>query len=60
MTQPADLGIDFSCDDEALDLKLSSLEAHESQMEGLLEVFGDEGLRRFLRDEPYREAGEDD
>jgi len=60
VTQPEDLGIAFSCDDEALELKLSSLEAHESQMEGLLEVFGEEGLRRFLRDEAYREAGEED
>jgi LmbE family N-acetylglucosaminyl deacetylase len=56
VTQPEDLGIDFSCDDEALDLKVTSLEAHESQIEGLLEVFGHDGLRRFLRDEVYREA----
>jgi LmbE family N-acetylglucosaminyl deacetylase len=60
VTQPEDLGIDFSCDDEALDLKLSSLKAHESQIEGLLEVFGHDGLRRFLRDEPYREATRED
>ena len=56
VTQPQDLAIDFSCDDEALDLKVTSLEAHESQIEGLLEVFGHDGLRRFLRDEVYREA----
>jgi LmbE family N-acetylglucosaminyl deacetylase len=55
VTDPADLTVDFSCDDETLELKITSLEAHESQMEGLLEVFGDEGLRRFLRDEVYRE-----
>ena len=58
VTAKADLGIDFSCDDEALELKITSLEAHESQMEGLLEVFGEEGLRRFLRDEAYREGPE--
>jgi LmbE family N-acetylglucosaminyl deacetylase len=57
VTEPADLGIAFSCDDEALDLKTTSLEAHESQIEGLLEVFGEPGLRRFLRDEPFREFG---
>ena len=58
VTQPADLGIDFSCDDEALELKITSLEAHESQIEGFLEVFGEDGLRRFLRDEAYREGPE--
>src|SRR4029079_16088713 len=56
VTQPEDIAIDFSCDDEALDLKVTSLEAHESQIEGLLEVFGHDGLRRVLRDEVYREA----
>ncbi|HJX07506.1 MAG TPA: PIG-L family deacetylase [Actinomycetota bacterium] len=60
VTQPQDLGIDFSCDDEALDLKLRALEAHESQIEGLLEVFGEDGLLRFLRDEAFREATRDD
>jgi LmbE family N-acetylglucosaminyl deacetylase len=60
VTEKADLGIDFSCDDEALNLKITALEAHESQMEGLLEVFGHDGLRRFLRDEAYRSAREDD
>jgi LmbE family N-acetylglucosaminyl deacetylase len=59
VTQPEDLGIDFSCDDDALDLKITALEAHESQIEGLLEVFGHDGLRRFMRDEVYREAQED-
>jgi LmbE family N-acetylglucosaminyl deacetylase len=54
VTEPADLAVDFSCDEQTLDLKIASLEAHESQMEGLLEVFGNEGLRRFLRDEVYR------
>ena len=60
VTPPEDLAIDFSCDEEALELKVSALEAHESQIEGLLEVFGHDGLRRFLRDEVYREAGENE
>jgi len=60
VTQPQDLGIDFSCDDEALDMKLRALEAHESQIEGLLEAFGEDGLLRFLRDEAFREATRDD
>ena len=40
-----------------LALKLASLEAHESQIEGLLEVFGEDGLSRFLRDESFRDGG---
>jgi len=56
MTPHEEMGIDFTCDDELLDRKVESLTAHESQIEGLLEVFGREGLRRFIRDESYREA----
>ena len=57
VTPRDELGIDFRADDELLDLKVASLTAHESQIEGLLEVFGTAGLRRFIRDECYREAG---
>jgi LmbE family N-acetylglucosaminyl deacetylase len=57
MTPDDELAIDFVCDGGLLQLKTKSLEAHESQIEGLLEVFGEEGLQRFLRDESYREAG---
>ena len=57
VTLREELGIDFRADEELLDLKLASLTAHESQIEGLLEVFGVQGLRRFIRDESYREAG---
>ena len=56
VTPVEELAIDFTCDGELLALKASSLEAHESQIEGLLEVFGEDGLRRFIRDESYREA----
>jgi LmbE family N-acetylglucosaminyl deacetylase len=54
VTPRAELAIAFTCDLELLGLKASSLEAHESQIEGLLEVFGEDGLRRFIRDENYR------
>ena len=57
VTPRAELGIDFSATDEMLDRKLASLTSHESQIEGLLEVFGADGLRRFIRDESYRSAG---
>jgi len=57
VTPRDELGIDFRTEGELLDLKLASLAAHESQIEGLLEVFGPEGLSRFLRDESFRDAG---
>jgi LmbE family N-acetylglucosaminyl deacetylase len=57
VTPEDELAIDFVCDPELLTLKTKSLEAHESQIEGLLEVFGEEGLQRFLRDESYRDSG---
>jgi LmbE family N-acetylglucosaminyl deacetylase len=41
-----DIGLELSPD--LLDRKLRSLKEHVSQIEGLLEVFGDEGLGRFL------------
>ena len=56
-TAEDELAIDFVCDEALLALKTKSLEAHESQIEGLLEVFGEEGLQRFLRDESYRDSG---
>jgi LmbE family N-acetylglucosaminyl deacetylase len=57
VTPRTELGIDFSASEEVLDLKIASLTAHESQIEGLLEVFGADGLRRFIRDESYRAVG---
>jgi LmbE family N-acetylglucosaminyl deacetylase len=56
VTPPEELAIAFSCDADLLGLKIASLEAHESQIEGLLEVYGEDGFRRFLRDECFREA----
>jgi len=57
VTPDDELAIDFTCDADLLALKTKSLEAHESQIEGLLEVFGEEGLQRFIRDESYRDPG---
>jgi len=56
VTPREELGIDFSADEELLDLKVASLTSHASQIEGLLEVFGADGLRRFIRDESFRDA----
>jgi LmbE family N-acetylglucosaminyl deacetylase len=43
-----ELDIGFALSPELLERKLRSLKEHASQIEGLLEVFGDEGLGRFL------------
>ena len=48
-----ELDIRFELSPELLDRKLRSLKEHESQIEGLLEVFGDEGLGRFLGRESF-------
>jgi LmbE family N-acetylglucosaminyl deacetylase len=45
VTDREDLAIDFELDDELLDLKMKALEAHRSQFEGLLAVFGQELFR---------------
>ena len=48
-----DLDIDLVLPPDLLERKLAAIKAHESQIEGLLEVFGDEGFRRFLGKESF-------
>lgn len=48
-----ELDIGFVLSPELLDRKLRSLKEHASQIEGLHEVFGDEGLGRFLALESF-------
>lgn len=45
VTAREELAIDFELDEELLDLKMKALEAHRSQVEGLLTVFGPELFR---------------
>ena len=49
-----DMGLELSS--ELLERKLRSLKEHASQIEGLLGVFGDEGLGRFLSLESFVRA----
>jgi LmbE family N-acetylglucosaminyl deacetylase len=51
-----DIGLELPPD--LLDRKVRSLKEHVSQIEGLLEVFGDEGLGRFLGKESFVLAAE--
>jgi LmbE family N-acetylglucosaminyl deacetylase len=44
--------------EDVLDLKVAAIEAHVSQIEGLLGVFGRDGFRRFMAGEYFRLAAE--
>jgi LmbE family N-acetylglucosaminyl deacetylase len=48
-----ELDIGFELSPDLLDRKLRALKEHASQIEGLHQVFGDEGLGRFLRLEAF-------
>jgi LmbE family N-acetylglucosaminyl deacetylase len=43
---------------DLLDLKLEAIKCHESQIEGLLHVFGDDGFRAFMSAEYFRLVAE--
>lgn len=49
------LAIDFALPDDVLDMKFEAIQAHESQVEGLMEVFGD-GMREWMAVEYFRLA----
>jgi len=51
------LAIDYTLPDEVLDLKFRAIQAHESQVEGLVSVFGDR-MREWMATEYFRLAAE--
>jgi LmbE family N-acetylglucosaminyl deacetylase len=51
-----ELAIAFELPPDVLDLKVKAIEAHESQIEGLLAVFGEEGFKEFMAKEYFRLA----
>jgi LmbE family N-acetylglucosaminyl deacetylase len=53
-----ELDISLELPPDLLDRKVRSLKEHASQIEGLLEVFGDDGLGRFLGKESFVLAAE--
>jgi LmbE family N-acetylglucosaminyl deacetylase len=57
-TPRAELAIAFELPPDVLDLKVKAIQAHESQIEGLLEVFGEEGLKVFMAEEYFRLGAE--
>ena len=52
-----ELGIDYTLPDEVLDQKFRAIQAHESQVEGLVGVFGDH-MREWMAVEYFRLAAE--
>jgi LmbE family N-acetylglucosaminyl deacetylase len=54
VTARDELGIDFPLPEDLAKLKIEALAAHESQLEGLLEVFGEGGLRQAMGEEYFR------
>ena len=58
VTPREDLAIDFPLPDEILDLKLRAIEAHVSQVEGMLGAFGPDFFREAHKAEFFRLAGE--
>jgi len=51
------LAIDYSLPADVLDLKFRAIQAHESQVQGLVEVFGDD-MREWMAVESFRLAAE--
>ena len=53
-----DMAIAFELPPDLLDLKMRAIEAHVSQVEGMLQAFGQDFFRRAHRTETFRLAGE--
>jgi LmbE family N-acetylglucosaminyl deacetylase len=56
-TPRGELAIDYTLPDDVLDLKFRAIQAHESQVEGLVQVFGDR-MREWMETEYFRLASE--
>jgi LmbE family N-acetylglucosaminyl deacetylase len=55
ITAPEDLAIAYELPEDVCDRKFAAIKAHESQIEGLLQVFGDK-MREWMREEYFRLA----
>jgi LmbE family N-acetylglucosaminyl deacetylase len=56
VTPREELAIDYPLPPDLADVKIEALAAHESQLEGLFEVFGKDGLRQAMGEEYFRLA----
>jgi hypothetical protein len=52
-----ELAIDYRLPPDVLDLKFEAIKAHESQVEGLVHVFGDR-MREWMAVESFRLAAQ--
>jgi LmbE family N-acetylglucosaminyl deacetylase len=57
ITPREELAIDYTLPEDVLDLKFRAIQAHESQVEGLVAVFGDR-MREWMATEYFRLAAE--
>jgi LmbE family N-acetylglucosaminyl deacetylase len=58
VTPRQELAVDFVLSPELLELKLRAIEAHVSQVEGMMNAFGRDYFRRAMREEYFRLAAE--
>jgi LmbE family N-acetylglucosaminyl deacetylase len=58
VTAPEDLAINFELPPDLLDLKLDAIDAHVSQVEGMMNAFGKDFFRRAHRAEFFRLVAE--
>lgn len=49
----SELGIDFPLPPDVLELKLAAIQAHDSQVGGMVAAFGEDIFRRAMKDEYY-------
>ncbi|MBI3648373.1 MAG: hypothetical protein HY240_06460 [Actinobacteria bacterium] len=56
VTPREELGISYGLSERELERKVKAIQEHASQIEGLLQVFGEAGFRRFMAEENYRLA----
>ncbi len=52
-TPRSELGIDFPLPPDVLELKLAAIEAHDSQVGGMVAAFGEDIFRRAMKEESY-------
>jgi LmbE family N-acetylglucosaminyl deacetylase len=58
VTPREDLALTYRLPDDVLELKLHAIEAHVSQVEGMLEAFGQDYFRRSMNEETFRLAAQ--
>ncbi len=56
VTPRDELAVDYALPPDILDLKIQAIQAHVSQVEGLVHVFGADGLRDAMKEEAFRLA----